>query len=775
MITQEHGYGLYNLKGGKEIKLAMQSLWLTGQVNSFGARLLVSHVLKSNEMEPIEVVYSFMLPRDGTLRRFYITGDGFSAHSELKPVKQAEKDYERGIEEGRLSALSKIYRDGVVNLNVGNIRPNETITVHLEILAGVESHFNGFRFRFPFTLAPTYHAQAKMILSGDGQGEIELPENDFGDVILPTFMKDSDNLHKIGFNLNINFPHNDIQIASPSHNIQTSYLKDSLTKASLALQEDVPNRDLVLDVHSKIAAVQIHRGIDRMGETSFICTIPSTEFGEVGQESRNFVFLLDRSGSMSGAPLQQAKNALRACISALTEKDGFSLVAFDSDVEVFDELVHGTMDIRNRAEIFLERINARGGTELLHGIKTASAILGCNGGDIMIITDGQVSGTEEIIQHTKSLPIRLHILGIGSASQDRFFCGLARETGGTSKFVTTKERIDLVALELFSGIGRPVATDLKATLIGTKIGRIEPNTASQVYESSSLQILGHFNLHDTPQLILQWKNQDQQKTREYSLNIENNSNGNTLRLIRGSRLITDYENQMTVFSTQRGSVKREEQRTKEWIERISTEYGLSSSQMSLVSVIEREGDQAGKLPKTIVVPVGMPQDVEFDSYFNSPSDILLSVSYSAPKYMLIPPVIKKHERDLCRSVKMDSLEIDYQMSTPKSTTEIDDLMKLAANIEPDGGISGNTIKERISLTISALVKFLKEGNTVNHGPFRTHVKKLVEFMIKHCRLLNDDNKKRVATDAIEQLSEGKLKDGEIEIYAKKIIEILVEL
>jgi len=416
MNTQEHGYGLYSVKNGTEIQLAMQSLFLTGQIHSFGARLLVSHVLKSSETEPIEAIYSFILPRDGALRRFYITGEGFSAHSELRPVQEAEKQYEEGIQAGHLSAFSKVYGDGVINLNVGNIRPNETITVHLEIMAGVESHANGFRFRFPFTLAPRYHAQAKMIECAEGQGEIELPEDQFGDVILPVFMKDSTNLHKIGFILNVNFSQENIQIASPSHTIQTKYTPNSITRISLAVQNDIPNRDLVLDVHSKEPAVQIHKGIDKTGQTSFICTIPSCEFGKVAKEPRSFVFLLDRSGSMQGVAMNQAKNALRACISALSETDRFSLVAFDERTEVFDALVSGTMENRRRLEGFLERIDARGGTELLQGIQVAASLLRDCQGDIMVITDGQVSGGEVIMQQAKALSLRLHILGIGAAS-----------------------------------------------------------------------------------------------------------------------------------------------------------------------------------------------------------------------------------------------------------------------------------------------------------------------------------------------------------------------
>jgi hypothetical protein len=98
------------------------------------------------------VVYAFALPRQATLRRFYISGNGFKVASELRSRQEAGKEYEDGIAQGSLASLATIYRDGVTNLSVGNIRPNEKVVVLLEILAGVELHDDGLRFRFPLTL-----------------------------------------------------------------------------------------------------------------------------------------------------------------------------------------------------------------------------------------------------------------------------------------------------------------------------------------------------------------------------------------------------------------------------------------------------------------------------------------------------------------------------------------------------------------------------------------------------------------------------------------------
>jgi hypothetical protein len=213
------GFTVQDAARGGAVTLAMQRLWLTGQVLPMGARLLVRHVFRHEEAKALEVIYGFMLPRDAALRQFEVMGDGFTAHSELRKVQAAVKAYEEGIEAGHLATLARGYRDGVVNLSLGNLRPGEEVTVTLEVLGGVELHDDGLRFRFPFTLAPGYHPQARTIDLG-GAGEMELPANAFGDVILPTWKKEARGLHEVGFDLALRVPGALAEVGSPSHGIR---------------------------------------------------------------------------------------------------------------------------------------------------------------------------------------------------------------------------------------------------------------------------------------------------------------------------------------------------------------------------------------------------------------------------------------------------------------------------------------------------------------------------------------------------------------------------
>jgi hypothetical protein len=60
-----------------------------------------------------------------------IKGEDFSVRSALKPTQQAMVEYEKGIADGHLAAFARQYRDGLVNLSVGNLRPDEEVMVSL--------------------------------------------------------------------------------------------------------------------------------------------------------------------------------------------------------------------------------------------------------------------------------------------------------------------------------------------------------------------------------------------------------------------------------------------------------------------------------------------------------------------------------------------------------------------------------------------------------------------------------------------------------------------
>jgi Ca-activated chloride channel family protein len=731
----------------------MQRLWLTGRVLPAGARLTVQHVFKSAETKPLEVIYSFPLPRDAALRRFRIVGDGFEAHSELRDTEAAVRAYEEGMAQGSLATLARQYGDGVINLTVGNIRPGEQIAVYLELIAGVELRDDGFRFRFPFTLAPAYHARARCAVVA-GEGEMELPADEFGDVILPRFREDASALHQVGFDLEVQSGLDIDELGSPSHSVRFKREGGAANRVALAAERDIPNRDLVLDAHYREIAPQVIAGKGR-----FAAVIPSTSFGAKADSPRRVVILLDRSGSMQGAPLTQASKAIDACLAALSDTDSFGLAAFDDQVESCDSrLLAGTRENRDRAHKFLGSITARGGTELARGFQKAAELLERGGGDVLILTDGQVAGTERILAEARQTNTRLHCLGIGSASQDRFLALLARETGGVSRFVTPSERVDLPAVDLFASIGRPVAAGLKVQ------GDIQPEPPASVFSGTPVLLFGEAPASN--RIEIAW---DGGGSLAMLVEPAGSETDDTVWLLQGARLITDWESRYPSVEALAPLERRQKSRVAARLRELSRTYGLASREMSLVAVVKRAGDRPGQLPETRVVPVGMPQDTHFGAYFPAQTTMMgapagplpppMMVASAPVPTMMMPPARSAPVRGrklfgLFSRVSVDS----YRPAPPPPPTADDSLLALASAMDSDGGMPGKGVEARASASVVALLAFLANGHTPSSGAFRSHAARLVRFLESVSGL--DAGKRKLVDLALAAVRSGKAPSGD---------------
>ena len=772
----------------EDMHLTMQSLFLTGQILPVGARLWVRHEFESNELQPVEVVYAFALPREATLRRFRISGDGFDVTSDLRSKEEARKEYEDGIAQGSLSSLASIYGDGLTNLSIGNIRPKEKVVVVLEILAGIELHDDGLRFRFPFTLAPSYHANARVVEAEPGLGEMELPENDFGDLMLPKFAKDASDLHAVGFSLELRTGADVKEVASPSHTIRVEGERDQIRRVSLARNSDLPDRDVVLDVRRADVKTTVLSGLDSKGNGQFAAVLPSTEFGSRPSRPRRLVILLDRSGSMSGTPLHQAKKAIEACLGVLDEQDEFGLVTFSSGSEVFrDRLEEATAKNRQAARKFLEAVTAGGGTEMSTGLERAARLLAQEdmdpdrsvSGDILIITDGQVFGTISILDRVRTKGVRVHCLGIGSASQDRFLAQLASQTGGVSRFLTPAERVDLPAVELFASIGRPVALNVTVSVRGIEGARIALEPAKAVFSRTPLVIFGDSPATKELELKLEWQGATAAEERIVNIPLETDPIAETLRLLEGARIISDFESRLVPASDP--GTKRELSRVERRLRQLSLEYGLASSQVSLVAVVKRSGDVKDQIPSTRVVAVGTPAEMEFTSVFAAcagPRAIMAmphpAMAGSAFLRSIQASVDTSAELGHpSRSIKLGGLRerlFGRAEAAPVEAQSADDLLvSLSGMLEPDGGMPGEKPELRIATSLAALLFFYEHGNTATSGTFRMHVEKLIEFLSPHRLKTLEAKRESAAVRVLELTRIGRPVPGSWEEFVTAIV------
>ena len=237
--------------------------------------------------------------------------------------------------------------------------------------------------------------------------------------------------------------------------------------------------------------------------------------------------------------------------------------------------------------------------------------------------------------------------------------------------------------------------------------------------------------------------------------------GHTVRLLQGSRLITDWESRYPAEEALAPLAKRKQSRVAERLSTLSRAYQLASREMSLVAVVSRSGDRPGEIPETRVVAVGMPQDVKLDAYAPSSLNAMfpsaptefdfaaLMPSIPAPPQAARPTTNPPSGRRLLGSWR----EL-FQQSHVESTD--DRLMNLASQLEPDGGMPGQNVLERAARSVAALLAFVAAGHTLTTGAFRSHVARLVEYL----KPVREVPNRSIIDLAIQAADTGKVPSGE---------------
>jgi len=327
---------------------------------------------------------------------------------------------------------------------------------------------------------------------------------------------------------------------------------------------------------------------------------------------------------------------------------------------------------------------------------------------------------------------------------------LARETGGVSRFVTPRERVDREAVELFASITSPVANGLIAEIRGMSGGKLNVLPPATVFEGLASTAMGQAEPAAKGELGLTWNSNGRKETSQIAIEIGESSQGETIRLLEGARLITDLESRETADAGSIAARRTAIERVRRRLESLSSEYGLASREMSLVAVVERPGDRPGEIPETKVVAVGMPGDTSFYSYFGRSGPVTMGGVLDTGSFADVMPsecLSSKSAHDTgCFEAIMptaagrpsSSWLVGAFGGIPEATARPEPdgdpfarLLRLVTEMEPDGGMPGRSLEERLYRSAHALLCLLEDGHSPTTGPLRSHAERLVAFLEHH--------------------------------------------
>ena len=350
--------------------------------------------------DPLEAVYVFPLGDKAAVVNYEIVIGDRVVKGVVHTRDKARKIYAEAKQQGHTTALLEEDKPNVFTQHIANIAPREAIVVRFKYIEMLEYRDNTYELVYPMVVGPRY-------LPADRPGRRPVASHVAGSAPVAGARSipyvDAQRLgSSISFHAAINAGVPIVSAQSPSHDIEITSQGDT-------------RRDVTLRMHDAIP----HRSEEQDGFFTLVIQ-PKADYREGDVRAREVVVLIDRSGSMAGAPLSQARSLATALVQTLGDRDVFNVITFASGT---DKMSSGPIagDVAGRAKgvAWISQVASGGGTEMERGILTSLATKPNNDRMRMVyvLSDGFVGNDSVILNAAKKYlgHNRIYPIGVGSS------------------------------------------------------------------------------------------------------------------------------------------------------------------------------------------------------------------------------------------------------------------------------------------------------------------------------------------------------------------------
>ncbi len=451
------------------------------------ADVFVTQHYRNEGETPIEARYVFPGSTRAAVYAMKIKIGERRVIAEIHEKKKARNQYETAKREGKTAALLEQHRPNVFQMNVANIMPGEDVWVELKYTELLSPTDGEYQFVFPTVVGPRY--------VGAGQQDGRAPETWTASPFLPEGVESA-----AGFELNVNLaaPMKIQDIRSATHRIERTWISEKEERVVLERGKNVANRDFILNY--RLSGDTIQSGIlmskNDGGENYFVALAePPRRNGKDDIVPRDYVFVVDVSGSMRGFPLNTAKTLLRELIGGLRTTDTFNVLLFSGDNRMLSpQSLPATAENIESALRIIDEEGGGGGTELIPALKTALAQPADErrSRSFIVVTDGYVSVEREAYALVRKNLSRANLFafGIGGAVNRELIEGLARAGQGEPFIVTDAAAAKKEAGRLRTMIEAPLLMHLRYRFDGLDAYDIEPQALPDVFAQRPVILFG---------------------------------------------------------------------------------------------------------------------------------------------------------------------------------------------------------------------------------------------------------------------------------------------
>ncbi|XP_061574903.1 von Willebrand factor A domain-containing protein 5A-like [Cololabis saira] len=461
----------------KREPVPLKSVEVELEVKDHVATVISTLIYENKEDKPLEAVFVFPLPADAAVCHFSAKVGQTHVVAEVKEKQQAREEYDDALSSGQQAFLleESDQSPDIFRLSVGSLPPGESASIRLEYVTELAVQADdGLRFCLPAVLNPRYQ-----------------PPGSEGASVQVSSVPASMVPYTLSFSARVSSPRPVWKVESSSSLEPLQYLNPEQTQATVKLAAGHKfDRDVELliyykDAHQPSAVVEAGQDSAKpgslMGEPVVMVSL-YPEFPQAVMSSLascgEFVFLLDRSGSMScptshnkreETRIGSAKDTLLLLLKSLPVGCYFNIYSFGSDFRhIFPKSEEYSEKSMEEALKKVEEMAAdMGGTEILQPLKHiySQPCIPNQPRQLFVFTDGEVCNTKEVINLVKKNAgsHRCFSFGIGEGASSALINGLAKEGGGHADFITGNDRMQPKVMQALRFALQPAVESISVT------------------------------------------------------------------------------------------------------------------------------------------------------------------------------------------------------------------------------------------------------------------------------------------------------------------------
>ena len=466
------------------------------------ADVAVTQVYRNEGQRPIEAVYVFPGSTKSAVHAMQVRLGERVLTAKIDEKQRARIRHDTAKREGKTSALLEQHRPNVFQMKVANILPGDEVQVELRYTELIAPDAGRYTWVYPTVVGPRYHRP-----SAEG-GTSHFPAT--------PHLKEGEPPTS-AFELQVSFasPLPVSGLRSPSHGIDIAGEGDRQAEVTLSDAAPRGDRDFVLEYRlageRTATGLMLYQGEDMDGdaENFFVAVVePPQAIAPSMINPREYIFVVDISGSMHGQPLVTAKTLLRNLIGGLRASDTFNVMLFSGSSQMLaEQSVPATRPNVERAIRTIDAARGGGSTEIVPALRRIAALPkpADLARTVIVVTDGYVSVENEVFALIRRNLDKSNVFafGIGSSVNRHLIEGIARAGQGEPFIVTRPDQADAQAERLRRMIDAPVLTSVRARFDGLDVYDVEPAVLPDVLGGRPVVIHGKWRGEPRGQLVLE--------------------------------------------------------------------------------------------------------------------------------------------------------------------------------------------------------------------------------------------------------------------------------